>query len=89
MTACPSSAGGAQGGIRIMERERPVGWWVESTCCEIVTGTTWTLPVGAYLPPLTLEHLTDLEEALQRFRYPVVLGDFNVDPNKARNSRIQ
>ena len=57
--------------------------------CEIVTRTTWNPLVGAYLPHLTLEHLPDLEETLQRFNYPIVLGNLNVDPRKARSLRGQ
>ena len=36
-----------------------------------------------------MEHLPNLEEALKRFKYPIVLGDLNVDLNKARSPRIQ
>ena len=54
--------------------------------CEIVTRTTWNPLVGAYLPHLTLEHLPDLEESLQRFKDPIVLGDFNVYLDKERSS---
>ena len=50
--------------------------------CEIVTGLTQTPLVGSYLPPSTLEHLPNLEEALQSFRDPIVLGGFNVKINK-------
>ena len=88
----PSSSGGAQVGIRLVTRERPVVWGTESTRyhgtnlvnCKIVTGLTWTPLVGAYLTLSTLEHLYDLEEALQPFREPIVLGDLNVDLDKAR-----
>ena len=57
--------------------------------CEIVTRLTRTPLVRAYLPPLTLEHLPGLEEYLQRFRDPIILGDLNVDLDKARSSRSQ
>ena len=81
-----SSAGVAQGSVGVVTRERPVGWGIESTrhhgpnvvICDIVTGLTRTPLVSAYLPPLTLEHLPDLEESLQRFRYPIVIGYLNV-----------
>ena len=80
-----------------MMRERPVGWGIDSTRyhrpnmvrCDIITGLTRTPLVGAYLPPLTLEHLLDLEEALQRFRYPIVLRELNVDLEKERSPHIQ
>ena len=73
-----------------MTRERPFGWGIDSTryhrrnvvSREIFPKITWTLLVGVYLPPSTLEHLTDLEEALQRFNDPIVLGDLNVDLEK-------
>ena len=50
-----------------MTRERPDGWGIESMSfygtnvvnCEIVTGHTWNLIVGAYLPLSTLDHLLD------------------------------
>ena len=93
------SARGDQGGIGLVRRERPDGWGVESTRfhgtnmvrCDIVTGPTHTPLVGAYLPPLMLEHLPDVKEALQRFkgRDPIVLGDLNVDLDGARISRSQ
>ena len=57
--------------------------------CEIITGLTRTPLVGVYLPPSTLEHLPDLEEAIQRFRCPIFLGGLNVDLDEARSSRIQ
>ena len=69
-TAHLSSAGGAQGGVRLVARERPVGWGIESTRyhrpivvrCKLITGLTWTLLIIAYQTPSMLEHLTDLEE---------------------------
>ena len=95
--ACPYSAGGYQGGFGLVTRERLVGWGIESkryhgpnvVSCEIVTGLTWIPLVGAYLPPLTLEHLPGLEEALHCFMVPIALGDLNVDLDKARSLRIQ
>ena len=49
--------------------------------CEVLTGRKWTLLIGAYLPPYTLENLLDLEEDLTRFwdQDPIVLGDLNTD----------
>ena len=46
---------------------------------KIVTVLTWTLLVGAYLPPPMLEHMPDLEEDLQSFRDHSVLGDLNLE----------
>ena len=59
--------------------------------CEIVTGPNWTPLISAYLRPLTLEHIPDIEEALQRFKVwdTIVLGDLNVDLNDARSSQSQ
>ena len=51
--------------------------------CDIVTRLTWTPLVGAYLPPLTLEHLPDLEEYLQHFRDPSVLGVLEIGPQQS------
>ena len=76
-----------------MTRLRPVGWGIESTCynnlnvvsCEIVTELTRNQLVGAYPPPLRSEHLPVIDAALQRFRYPILLGDLNVDLEKARS----
>ena len=82
LTAQPSRAGGAQNGVIIVRKERSVRWGIESThyhgpdmvSCDIVTGLTRTPVVSAYLPPSTLEHLTDLEEDLKQFRDPIFLG---------------
>ena len=89
---CLSSARGSHRGIRLVTRELPVGLVIEFTHhhrlnvvhCEIVTGLTRTPLVGAYLTPSTLEELPDLEEALQHFKDPIVLGYLNVDFNEAR-----
>ena len=96
-TERPSRARGYQGGVRLVTRERPVGWGIESTSyhgqnvfsCKIVTGLTRTLLTGAYLPPLTLEHLPDLEESLQHFKDPIFLGYLNFYLDEARSSRSQ
>ena len=83
---------GYQGGVGLVTRERPARWGIEFTLyhgpnvvsCEIITGITRTPLVDAYLPPLTLEHLPDLEEALQYFRDPIVLVDLNMYLDEAR-----
>ena len=92
-----SSAGGVQGDVGLVKKNMPLRWGVESTLyhgpnmvsCDIITGLTRTPLIGEYIPLLTMEHLLDLEEALQRFRYPVVLGELNVDLNKMSSLRIQ
>ena len=69
--------------------ERPDSWRIESTrfhgpnlvSCKIVTWPTRTPLVGAYLPLSMMEHLLDIEEALQLFKGwdTIVLGDLNVE----------
>ena len=51
--------------------------------CEIFPGLTQTPLIGAYLPLSTLEHLPDLDEDLQLFRDPNLLGGLKVDLNEA------
>ena len=82
-----------------MTREQTNGWGVESmrfhrpnvVSCEIFTGPNQTPLVGAYLPPFTLENLTDVEEELQRFkgRDTIVLGYLNMDLDNSRILRSQ
>ena len=63
--ARPASSGGAQGGVGLLLWDRPTGWSLESTSfhgtnvviCDVITGTSRTPIVGAYLPPSTLDHL--------------------------------
>ena len=96
-TARPTSAGGSQGGVILVTRERPVGWGIESTRYhgpsvvrwELVTGIIRTPLVSAYLTPSTIKNPPDLEEALKRFKDPIILGDLNMDLNKARSPRSQ
>ena len=67
--------------------ERPIGRGIDYTryhrpnvvICNIVTGLTRTPLIGTYLPLSTLEHLPDLEGALQRFGDHIVLVDLNMD----------
>ena len=81
----------------MVTRKRPVVWGIESTryhrtnvvSYKIVTGLNRTPLVGAYLPPSRLEHLTDMEEALKRFKEPIVLGDLNVKLDEKRIPRSQ
>ena len=82
-----------------MTRERTNRWQIESThfhgpnvvSYEIINGYTWTPLVNAYLSPLTLDHLPDLKEDLQRFKGldTIVLGVFNVDLDNAWSSWSQ
>ena len=55
--------------------------------CDIVSGSHCIPAIGAYLSPSTLDHLLDLEEALNRFpgREPVVLGDLNTNIGRLTN----
>ena len=61
--------GRSQGEVRLVSRERPKGWNVESTQfhvpnivrCKIVSNDYRMYFNGEYLPPSTLDHLTDLE----------------------------
>ena len=84
-----SRAEGAQGGVGLVSQARPNGWGIECTRfqrqnvvgCKIVTRHTRTPLVGAYLPPSTLGHLSDIEVAPQIFKglYPIVPEDLNLD----------
>ena len=89
-------AGGDQGGgVRLVLWERTEGWIVDSTrfhgpnmvSCEVIARYHQTPLIGAYLPLSTLDHLTDLGEALNRFlgRDSVILGDINADIGLVRN----
>ena len=89
----------AQGLVHLVVRDWPQGWSVEEMCfrrlnvasCEIFTGGKRTPIIDAYLPPSTLEHLQELEEALKRFwdKYSIVIGDLSADIGKAHNPRSQ
>ena len=57
--------------------------------CKLVVRLTRTPLVSAYLPPLTCKHLPDIEEALKRFKEPIVLGEINVHLDEARSLLIQ
>ena len=59
--------------------------------CEINISNQQMPLIGAYLPPSTIYHLPDLEEALNRFpdRDPIILGEINADIGLLRNSRDQ
>ena len=57
--------------------------------CELVTGLIRTPLVDAYLPLSTLNHMPDLEEALKRFKEPILLEDLSMDLVKVRSLQIQ
>ena len=88
-------SGGAQGGVGLIVWERPQGWSIESmrfhgmkmVIFRVATHVKRTPTIYVYLPTSTLEHLTDLEEALTCFRdqYTIVLGDLNADTNQSQN----
>ena len=94
LTVQLSRDGGFQGRVGIVMCERPVGWEIESTCyhglnvvsCKIVTRLARTPLVKLYLQPSMLEHLPNLDEALQCFRDPIVMFYLNADTNKARST---
>ena len=59
--------------------------------CELVTGNQITPIIGAYLPPPTLYHMLDMEEALNCLlgRDHVVLGGINADIVRLMNPQYQ
>ena len=97
LAARASISKGDQGGVGLVTRERPVLWGFESmhyhvsnmVSYEIVNGLTLIPLVGAYLPPSMMEHLPDLEEALECFREPILRRDLNVDLDESRSLRSQ
>ena len=66
---------GAYGGVGLVIWERPEGWDIASmqfhvpnlASYKIISGIQRTPLIGVYLPPTTLYHLHDLEEALNHF----------------------
>ena len=65
LSAIPSRSGGSQCSVVMVTTEWHNRWGIKLTrfhrpnvvSCKIVTRHIWTPLVGAYLPPLTLEHL--------------------------------
>ena len=55
----------------------------------VAHGLNRTPLIRVYLTPSTMEHLPDLEEALQRFGGTIYLGGLNVELDKARSLWIQ
>ena len=97
--AVSTETGGAEGVVGLVVRERPHGWSVELmrfrrtnvASYKVISGGKRNQLVEAYLLPSNLEHLTDLEKALDRFRdqYPIVLGGINSNIGQAHNPCIQ
>ena len=93
LTARPSISGVSQGVVRLIRREKPVRWVIDSTryhgpnviSCKLVTGLTRTPLVSAYIPLSTLDHLPYLEKALKYFKDCIVLEELNVNLNKVRS----
>ena len=89
-------AGGAQRGVGLYTRERSKGWDIDSTyshgtnvvSCKIVSGLQLTPLIGVYPPLTTLNHLPDLDEAVNIFpgRYPTIMGDLNADASQMKSS---
>ena len=55
--------------------------------CKIVSGGKWTPLIGAFPPPSNIDHLPDLEEALNRFlgRNYILMGDLNAGTSRLQN----
>ena len=97
---CSKASTNNQGGVALFVRDAPKEFHIESTrfhgpnvlSCILVQGDSRMPIVGAYLPPSTLDHLPDFEQAMERFsNYPnvTVLGDFNANIYDLANLRNQ
>ena len=90
-----TAAGGDQGGVGLVVRERPYEWSLGSmrfhgpnvVICKIVSGGQNTLLVRAYLPLSTLDQLPDLEEALSQLlgKDYIIIGHLNADIGRLWN----
>ena len=97
--ATPTASRGAQGGVGLVTREIPGGWYIESTLfhgpnvvsCKIVSGIQQIPLIVAYLTPTTLYHLPGLKEALDSFprRYPIIMGGLNADVGRMGKPQSQ
>ena len=95
----PAAADVLHGEVLMVVRDQPQGCSLDSThfhgpkvvSSEVITDWKLTLIIGAYLPPYTLEHLPDLEEALTRFWYQdtIFMEDLNAKIGQAQNLRSQ
>ena len=59
--------------------------------CKIISGGQHTLLIGAYLPLSNIDHLLNLEEAVNRFQWrdSISIWDLNADIGRLQNPRIQ
>ena len=74
-----------------------MGWILELTrfhgpnvvSYEVFRGTSRTPVIGAHLPMITLDHLPDLKEALERYRSQdlILMGNLNMYLDEAQNLR--
>ena len=88
---------GAQGGAGLVMREWTEGWIIKSmrlhgpkvVICEMFFSAQRTPLIRMYPPPpqSTIDHLTDLEKALNLFlgRNPILMGDLNEDIGYLQN----
>ena len=58
---------------------------------KIVSVLHQTPLISAYLTPYTMDHLKNLEDALNHFpgRYLIVMGNLNADASQLQNTRNQ
>ena len=87
------------GGVGMVSQDWPEGWISQSmrfhgpsvVSCKIVYGDQRTPLIVVYFRTSNLDHLLDLDEALNLFfgRNPVVLGDLNADIGCLRNPHNQ
>ena len=94
-----TATGGAQVEVFMVARDRQQLWSEETTrfqgpnvvSCKVVTFTNIkrTPVIGSYLPPYTLEHLPDLEEALVLFQEhnTIVLREIIANIGQGHNLR--
>ena len=83
----------------LVSQDQTTGWSLEPTrfhgpnvgICKVIIVTSRTLVIGEYLPLTMLDHLSDIEEALEGFRGQdlIFMGDLNVDLYEALNPHIQ
>ena len=87
------------GGLGLATGDMTEGWEIESTqfhgpnlvSYKIISGTQRTPLIGIYLTLTTLDHIPDLEEALNHFLgiHPKILGDLKTDVVRMGNPRYQ
>ena len=97
--ATTTADGDAKGGVGMIIREKPQVWNINSTrfhgpnmvSCKVIYSNNIMPLIREYLPPSTLDYLTDLEETLNCFprREPIVLGNLNANIGRFREPRDQ